>query len=78
MIAKGFPNSLWAEIVNAVVHILNHLAFEIKSPYEVFSNKIPRQDHLQVIGTGCFVYIPEQKHKSGIQKVKQNFIGIFR
>lgn len=66
MIAKQLPKSLWAETVNAVVHILNHAgtsAVEGKSPYELFFGKIPRIDHLRIIGTECFVHTPKQKQK---------------
>lgn len=77
MIAKDLPKSLWAEIVNAVVHILNRAgtsAVEGKSPFEIFYGKSPRVNHLKILGTECFVHTPKQKHKKWDPKSRKGIL----
>ncbi|KFM56609.1 hypothetical protein X975_03511, partial [Stegodyphus mimosarum] len=66
MIARSLPKSLWAELVNTVVHRLNLAvtsSVDGKSLFELFCGRTPRLNHLRVICTECFIHEPKQKQK---------------
>ena len=63
---SNLPKRLWAELVNTAAYIINRTgvsAVEGKSPFELWFGKKPSIKHLNVIGTTCYAYIPEQKRK---------------
>jgi transposase InsO family protein len=60
------PKILWAEMVNTAAYILNRTgvsAVAKKSPYEIWFGKKPAIKHLRVIGTTCYVHVPDQKRR---------------
>lgn len=63
---EGLPKVLWAEMVNTATYILNRTgtsAVDEKSPHEVWFGKKPAIKHLRVIGTTCYVLVPDQKRR---------------
>ena len=73
------PKMLWAEMVNTATYILNRTgvsSVDKKSPHEIWFGKKPAIKHLRVIGTTCYVHVPEQKRKKLDRKsVKCVLIG---
>jgi len=61
-----FSKVLWAEMVNTAAYILNRTgvsSIDNKSPHEVWLGKKPAINHLRVVGTTCYVHVPDQKRK---------------
>ena len=73
MLDAGIPDSMWPEIVSAIVKVTNRTATRTlagKTPYEVFMDQIdpanighhkPKVSHLRVLGCKSYVHIPEEK-----------------
>ena len=62
----GLPKVLWAELVNTSAYVLNRTgvsSVDKKSPYELWFGKKPGIKHLRVIGTTCYVHVPDQKRR---------------
>lgn len=77
--AKDLPVRLWAEAVNTACYILNRTPTTCnqgKSPYEIWTRKAPRLDHIRVFGSEAFVHIPKQLRKKCDKKSqKMTFVG---
>lgn len=76
LLNKSLSKSLWAEAVNAAVHVINRTARgnkEGSSPYQVWYNKIIKLNYLKVFGTKCHVHIPKQSRKKWDAKSKEGF-----
>lgn len=62
----GLPKVLWAEMVNTATYILNRTGISSvikKSPHEIWFDKKPAIKHLRVVGTTCYVHVPDQKRR---------------
>ena len=62
----GLPKLLWAEMVNTAAYILNRTgvsSVDKVSPFELWLGKKPGIKHLRVIGTTCYVHVPDQKRR---------------
>lgn len=75
----NLPQSLWAELINSVVHILNRTSksgIPGKSPFELWTGKKPSIRHLKIIGCECYVHIPKQFRKKMDKKAtKGTLVG---
>ncbi|XP_066904956.1 uncharacterized protein [Halyomorpha halys] len=73
------PQSLSAEIINSVVHILNRTSksgVPGKSPFELWTGKKPSIRHLKIIGCECYVHIPKHfRKKMGKKAIKGTLVG---
>ncbi|UYV80580.1 hypothetical protein LAZ67_19000797 [Cordylochernes scorpioides] len=64
--AKNMSLKLWAEAVNTATYVLKRTGqtqIEGKTPYELWFDKKPAVDHLQIFGTECFVHVPDEKRR---------------
>lgn len=76
---EGFPQALWAEMLNAVTYVINRTGpsrVENKSPFELWQGKKPNVAHLKIIGSTCYAHIPKQKRKKLSKKAyKGRLVG---
>lgn len=78
MHTNDLPQSLWAELVDTAVYILNRTGPTTldKSPYEIWYSKKPRIKHLRIIGSTCYAHIPKITRKKLDKKsVKGVLVG---
>jgi len=62
----GLPKVLWAEMMNTAAYVLNRTgvsSIDKKSPFELWFGKKPGIKHLRVIGTKCYILVPDHKRK---------------
>ena len=72
-----FPESLWGEFVKTAIYILNRTgksSIADKSPHEVWYGKKPRIRHLRIIGSTCYVHIPNQVRKKMDKKAFKAYL----
>lgn len=72
-----FPEEMWAEFVATSIYILNRTgksSEEDKSPYQLWIGKKPRIRHLRVIGSTCYVHIPDQRRKKLDKKATKGYL----
>jgi hypothetical protein len=72
-----FPPAMWAELCNTAVYILNRTgksSVEEKSPWEIWTGKKPRIKHLRIVGSVCFVHIPDCKRRKMDKKAVKGFL----
>lgn len=81
LLHKKLPEYLWGEAVNSAVYILNRLVnknTKSKTPYELFTGKVPRIDHIRVFGSLALVKPPEKNalatRKSWILALSNTFL----
>ena len=69
----------WGEAVLCAVYIRNRClstAINIKSPYELWYNRLPVVQHFRVFGSPCYALIPkQQRDKLGARSHKCLFLG---
>ena len=74
-----FPPALQAELINTSAYILNRTGkSSVKNvcPYELWTGKKPRINHLRIIGSVYYDHIPKQKRRKMDNKaVKAYLIG---
>jgi hypothetical protein len=61
---KNLPNYFWAEVVAAVVYIMNQTpttAIHGTTPEEKFIGKKPDVSHFRVFGCIAYVHVPDEK-----------------
>jgi len=61
--AKGLPENLWAEAMNTACYILNRTPTVTNkgvAPYEAWTGKKSRLDHIKIFGSDAFVHVPKQ------------------
>jgi len=71
---KNLPTRLWEEAVNTACYILNRTPTSCnqgKSPYEMWTGKKPRLDHIRVFGSTAYVHVPTQLRKKWDKKSKK-------
>lgn len=77
--SKDLDLSLWAESVNTVVYTLNLTgtsSIKDKTPYELYFDKEPKINHLQIFGSEVFTHIPKEKRQKWDVKSKKGiFVG---
>ena len=80
LIQAKLPKKYWVRALSTATHIRNLTlsvnSNEGKSPFEVFSGKAPRRNHLRVFG--CTAYVRKRKKsfkKLDPRSVKAKFIG---
>lgn len=69
--AKNLPVKLWAEAVNTACYILNRIPTTSNkgiTPYEAWTGKKPRLDHIRIFGSDAFMHIPKQLRKKWDKK----------
>ena len=71
-----YPAGLWAELCQTAVYVLNRTAksSEDKSPFEAWTGKKPNIKHLRVIGSVCYVHIPDCKRRKMDKKAIQGYL----
>lgn len=72
--AKSFPLLLWVEAVSTAVHVLNRTlssAHKEKTPYEVWTGKVPSVSHFRVFGSDAYIHIDKQFRKKFDPKAKK-------
>jgi hypothetical protein len=59
--ASPLQANLWAEMIDTAVYLHNRVPNrkDIVSPFEAFTGRKPRIDHLRIIGSTVFVGIPK-------------------
>jgi len=77
IIAKNLPLSLWAEVVNCAVYVLNRTVWTsgAVTPYEAWTGKIPSLKHLQIFGSDAYVHTPKQFTQKFDARASKIFIG---
>jgi len=78
--AKNLPVKLWAEI-NTVYYILNRMptvSNQGMTTYEAWMNRKPRIDHIRVLGSEAYAYIPKQLRKKWDKKSQKLILAIKR
>ena len=63
---RSVPIYLWAEAINTAVYILNRVTNSRnpeKTPYELWTGRKPRLDHLRVFGCDAYMLTPEIHHR---------------
>lgn len=77
--SSGLGQEFWAEAANTAVYLLNLAGTSSvpnKSPYELWSGKDIKLDHLQPFGSPVFVHIPnEKRRKLDMKAEKWIFVG---
>ena len=76
---KEMPEHYWAEVVHAVVYIMNRtptIAIHCMTPEEKFTSKKPDLSHLKVFGCLAYVHIQDEMRSKLDPKVEKCvFIG---
>ena len=71
LIAKGLPNSYWAEAVNIAVYLLNRSptkAVVNKTPYQAWYKRKPQVNHLKIFGCIAYSLVPSLKREKFDEK----------
>ena len=58
LLESGLPKQFWVEAVNCACWIINrsyHKPKLLKTPYELFTNKLPTLDYFRVFGCRCYI-----------------------
>lgn len=67
---RKLPSLLWAEAANTAVYVLNRTSNTVtgsKTPFELYTNVIPRLSQLRIFG--CLAFLkPSDKKRSGYQR----------
>jgi len=69
--AKNLPVKLWAEAVNTTCYILNRtptVGSQGMTPYEAWTNRKPRLDHIRVFGSDAYAHVSKQLRKKWDKK----------
>ncbi|EZA46811.1 Copia protein [Ooceraea biroi] len=73
--AKGLPKHLWAEVVNTAVYVLNRVVSTgtscNKTPYELWTGKVPDLQHLKIFGSVAYVHVPKMFTKKFDARAKK-------
>lgn len=77
--SSGLGQEFWAEAANTAVYLLNLVGTSSvlnKTPYEIWTGKSVKVDHLQPFGCSVFVHIPnEKRRKLDMKAEKCTFVG---
>jgi len=77
--SKNLSKTLWAEAVNTVGYTINrtgNTGQEGKTPYELWFNKTPDINHLNIFGGEVYAHIPKEKRRKWDQKGRKGiFVG---
>ena len=75
----AFPVAMWAELCSTAVYILNRTgksSTDGVTPWEAWTGKKPRINHLRIVGSVCFAHVPdEQRRKMDKKAVKGYLVG---
>ena len=75
----GLSAGFWEQAVDAAVHIYNRTPTRVlgwRTPYELWSNKIPDVSYFRVFGCKAYVHVPEGKRqKLDPRSTPMTFIG---
>lgn len=69
--AKNLPICLWAEAINTACYTLNRTPTSCnqgKTPYEMWTGRKPRLDHIKVFGSEAYVHVAKQSRKKWDKK----------
>ncbi|KAJ8737027.1 hypothetical protein PYW07_000298 [Mythimna separata] len=73
-----FEKFLWAEAVNTAVYIKNRTPTasikENTTPYELWTGRKPKLDHLRIFGSPVMVHVPKEKRRKWDKKAKKMFL----
>lgn len=72
--AKNLSTRLWAEAVNTSRYILNRTPTSSnngKTPFELWTGKKPRLDHIRTFGSNAFVHVDKQFQKKWDSKSRK-------
>ena len=72
-----FNKRFWAELTNTAAYVLNRTGptgVDGKSPYELWFKKKPSIKHLRVIGTVCYVHVPDGKRTKLDSKAVRGYL----
>ncbi|CAH2103986.1 unnamed protein product [Euphydryas editha] len=73
-----FQKCLWAEAVNTAVYIINRAPAagigDNTTPYEIWTGRKPKLDHLRIFGSPVMVHIPKEKRRKWDKKAKKMFL----
>lgn len=77
--AKDLQIRLWAEAMNTAVYTYNRTPLfhkDNKTPYEMWTGKKTRVDHLKTFGCDAYVHVPKQQRRKWDKKSKKMiFVG---
>lgn len=68
----------WGEAINTANYLLNRLPCSAtgKTPFELWSGKLPDYKHLRIFGSAAYVHVPKEKRKKLDQKsIRMIFVG---
>lgn len=77
LLAKQLPKNLWAEAVNAAVHVINRTGnsrIDGKSPYEIWFGKRAEIKYMKTFGIVCYVHIPKIHRKKWDAKARKGIL----
>ena len=63
---KSLPLNLWGEAAQTAAHVLNHIATRVhhfKSPFELWTGRVPDVAHFRIFGSVAYAHIPSQLRK---------------
>ncbi|CAH2088142.1 unnamed protein product [Euphydryas editha] len=73
-----FQKCLWAEAVNTAVYIINCAPAagigDNTTPYEIWTGRKPKLDHLRIFGSPVMVHIRKEKRRKWDKKAKKMFL----
>ena len=73
---SGLPKSLWGEAVMTSTYLRNRLPSSSnagKTPYEIFTGKIPNLSHAKQFGTQCFVHVDASQRNKLEPSAKEGY-----
>jgi hypothetical protein len=77
--ARKIPRSLWSEVLQGVVYVLNrtpHQGIDGKIPFEEFyQRQLSSLAHLRVLGSVCYYHLPGHRSKLDARKGQAILLG---
>ncbi|KAL2610802.1 hypothetical protein R1flu_022494 [Riccia fluitans] len=71
---SSLPQELWAEVVNTVAYLVNlspYSAVQLKTPFELWHNRVPDNSKLLVFGYDAYAHTPKENQTKLDPKAKK-------